>query len=429
VCFSKASGIADVLIENGLEASCVARYIDPSDMAEKALHLATEPASLDVAKVLKSIGESSFSLTKYCQQLLDLKVTAKDNLEKASDTVKALTNGKYFDASYYHGMPVQACANNHAATAYCWDYVMETRAGTVIRKPAIGFNPLVYRERLALDRLSDPLLHHLTAPGLPAYQPPAVISPESRPSPSGATTLKSALHIHAFYVDLLPDILDRLLQNTSQVDIYITVDTAEKLKQIQELLAIRGKETATVSVRPNQGRDVYPFLLVFEEIKNAYDVIGHVHTKRSPHVKDGSDLVSRWRNLLLGNLLGSEHCRDMLDRVMGHFSAHPDIDIIFPDDPHVIGWGKNVEIARDLVSDQAFDALPKNFDFPVGTMFWARSRYLDSISKLDVHHRFTPREPLPIDGTILHAWERVLGAMASTGVPRYALTSVPGLTR
>ena len=429
VCFSKASGIAAVLIENGLEASCVARYIDPSDMARKALSLSGEQASLEVGQALKSIGESSFSLAKYCQHLLDLKITATDHLEKAGHTVNTLINSKYFDAGYYHGTPLQPGANTHAATAYCWDYVMETRAGTVIRKPAVGFNPLVYRERLGLDRLIDPLLHHHSTPGAGQYHAPAVISPASGASSPEPASLKSALHIHAFYVDLLPDILDRLLQNTFQVDLYITVDTPEKMKQVTDLLSTRATETATVSVRSNQGRDVYPFLLVLEEIKGSYDVIGHVHTKRSPHVRDGSDLVSRWRNLLLGNLLGSDQCENMLDRVMVHFSTHTDIDIVFPDDPHIIGWGKNVDIARDFVSDRAFDDLPKSFDFPVGTMFWARTRYLDAILKLDVHNRFSPKEPLPIDGTILHAWERVLGAMAATPVPRYALTHVPGLSR
>ena len=91
--------------------------------------------------------------------------------------------------------------------------------------------------------------------------------------------------------------------------------------------------------------------------------------------------------------------------------------------------GGDIDVAKNLMSDQAFRKLPHYFDFPVGTMFWAKPLYLKNIAKLNVQNQFLPSEPLPVDGTILHAWERVLGAMASIDKSRYALTSVPGLTR
>ena len=429
VCFAKASGIADVLIENGLEALCVARYIDPSDMAKKALHLLADTVSTQVGHSLRVIGESSFSLPKYCHQLVALQSRANSHIQEASRSVKALIDGKYFDATYYHGSPPQTGVAAHSETEYCWDYVMTTRAGNVVRKPVVGFNPLVYRERLGLDILVEPVTHYLSAPKDERYQAPAIISPASNAVPEKSTALRLALHIHAFYIDLLPDILDRLLKNATQVAIFITVDSDENKELVANLLDKRNTEQASISVCPNRGRDVYPFLMTFEEMAGNYDVIGHVHTKRSPHVKDGSNLVSRWRNLLLGNLLGSEHCPNMMDRVTAHFSTHLNTDIVFPDDPHVIGWTKNVNLAREMLPEHVFDTLPKNFDFPVGTMFWARSHYLSTISEMDVQHRFTPKEPLAIDGTVLHAWERLLGAMAATPTPRYALTYVPGLNR
>lgn len=429
VCFSKASGIADVLRESGLEEWCVARYIDPSDMAQKAVRLADEPIATQVAGQLKSIGDTSFSLPKYCLRLQDLQNQARERLEHARTTVDALMKDHHFDAAYCQGAPSLPSVKASVEREYCWEYVTATRAGAVVRKPSVGFNPLVYRERLELPLDSDPLLHHVQSPEDARYHKPKLITPKSTPLSAQTPPIRTALHLHAYYVDMVPEILDRLLENSARVDIFITVDTPDKETRITRLLNERGTEQAAISIRPNEGRDVYPFLRVLDEIKGDYDVIGHVHTKKSPHVKDGSDLVSRWRSLLLGNLLGSEHCPAMLDRILNHFAIESDIDIIFPDDPHIIGWGKNAEIARDLIGDEVFEALPKNFDFPVGTMFWARSDYLQTIAKLDVQHRFSPKEPLPIDGTILHAWERVLGAMVAAPLPRYALTYVPGLSR
>lgn len=428
VCFDKASGIADVLKAHGLQQQCVAEYINTTDMAQKALRLLDSHMEPVVREALRDIGADAFSMAKYCSDLIRLQETATNHWNAASATVNALQEGQYFDAAYYSGQTFAPYRHQTTERALCWEYVLSTSLNTTVRKPTPGFNPLAYRERLSLPSTQDPLLHHMKQPQLQAID---LITPAScEPSSRSTQSSRVALHVHAYYPELLSDILQRLQVNQSLVDLFITVDSAAKGEEVKRILLSIGIDQAHLANHPNVGRDVYPFISVCHSIIERYDLIGHLHTKKSPHVDEGSDLIKRWRELLLGNLLGSNHEPRMFDRIVAYMDKHPEVQIVFPDDPHIMGWGKNEAMARQLVSDKEFSELPQHFDFPVGTMFWARAGYLHSFLDMNLPERFTPVEPLPIDGTVLHAWERMLGAKAAASHPPcYALTFVPGLTR
>ena len=429
VCFDKASGIADVLKDSHLAIDCVAAYINPSDMACKALRLCEDSTKQRIQQALQTIGEKTFSMSKYCQQLFELREMAKRTLNRNTLTAEAVIKSNQLDVCYYTGTRPTARQHQRTYIESCWEFVLKTGAGTAIRKPQVGFNPFIYRERIGLDSDTDPFLHFIQNKKTQHNVLPQIVGPESELLGSEVAQPTVALHIHAYYPELLTDILERLQKNRTHVSLFITVDSAAKQAQVQNLLRTTGLQEGNVSVQPNRGRDVYPFLRLCESILESYDIIGHIHTKKSPHVRDGSNLVTRWREMLLGNLLGSNVCVDMLDRIVTHLNNHPSVQIIFPDDPHIIGWGKNIGIAKEIESTASFASLPKFFDFPVGTMFWARSAYLDPFVHMALPERFTPEEPLPIDGTVLHAWERLLGAKAGTEPPGYSLTFVPGLTR
>jgi lipopolysaccharide biosynthesis protein len=74
---------------------------------------------------------------------------------------------------------------------------------------------------------------------------------------------------------------------------------------------------------------------------------------------------------------------------------------------------------------------PKNqyFNFPMGTMFWARSSAIRSLIVLNLSWEDYPAEPLPYDGTMLHAIERLLPFIVDAAHYRSVVTNVPGITR
>jgi lipopolysaccharide biosynthesis protein len=73
--------------------------------------------------------------------------------------------------------------------------------------------------------------------------------------------------------------------------------------------------------------------------------------------------------------------------------------------------------------------LPPSIDFPVGTMFWARPEALAPLLRLGLSWDEYPPEPLPIDGTMLHALERLLPLVAEESGYHYATTYLPRFVR
>jgi lipopolysaccharide biosynthesis protein len=61
-------------------------------------------------------------------------------------------------------------------------------------------------------------------------------------------------------------------------------------------------------------------------------------------------------------------------------------------------------------------------------MFWARPRALAPLFGLRLDWGDYPEEPVPIDGTMIHALERLLPFAAGHAGFRYATTHVPGVT-
>ena len=74
--------------------------------------------------------------------------------------------------------------------------------------------------------------------------------------------------------------------------------------------------------------------------------------------------------------------------------------------------------------------LPKTtFNFPVGNMFWARTTALKPLFDLGLAWDDYPSEPVPYDGSLLHALERILPFVTENTGFRNAVTHVPGFTR
>ncbi len=65
----------------------------------------------------------------------------------------------------------------------------------------------------------------------------------------------------------------------------------------------------------------------------------------------------------------------------------------------------------------------------MGTMFWAKVSSLKPMLNLGLDWDDYPVEPLPIDGTMLHALERLFPFAVQKSAQQMSLTYVPGVTR
>ena len=119
----------------------------------------------------------------------------------------------------------------------------------------------------------------------------------------------------------------------------------------------------------------------------------------------------------------------MADSILASMKADPSLGMVFPDDPNAEGWNANRGIAEALASKMGIEELPQHFNFPVGTMFWARTCALSPLIDVNLQWDDYPQEPLPYDGTLLHAIERILPLTLRVGTLRTAVTNVTGVTR
>lgn len=138
-------------------------------------------------------------------------------------------------------------------------------------------------------------------------------------------------------------------------------------------------------------------------------------------------LANEW-NFLFENTMGG--LSPMADVILQNLERNPRLGLVFPDDPHVIGWTENKLIAENLASRMNMDIpLQESINFPMGTMFWARTSAIMPLFDLNLQWDEYPEEPAGYDGTILHAIERIVPLIVEKTGYQCAVTHVPGVSR
>lgn len=424
ICFDKTTGIADILIANGLGEACVVPYIDTVKMAEKVIAFAqSKSLSETVGEQLQKVALKEFDMKNYVAQLEKIGLDSTALLEQEQkDTItigkSGLAQMDFFSPPFPHILPDQV------AHYYIRLWASEVRK----RKLFPGFHPGIFMEQSELYQTGcDPLANYLRV-GQPVgpWQFEVIRSEEKKETLP--LRLRVALHLHVYYPDLLPNMLDRLNKNRVRPDLFISVPTEQIRDEVENLLAENYTgNIIEIHIVPNRGRDIGPFLTAFgTTLMDNYDIVGHLHTKKTADIKSGN-MAQEWHAFLIENLLGGKN--NMADIILNHFEADPTIGIIFPDDPNVVGWGNNLSYAKAFGQQLGIHSLPQNIIFPVGTMFWAKVEALIPIFKLGLDWQDYPAEPLPYDGSMLHALERMLPLIVSKQGFRPVLTNVTGVTR
>lgn len=424
LCFDKTTGISEFLKENGLEDQCVARYLDTADMANKIIKLASsKKLREELGEKLKKSASLNFDLENYIDkvELYAIDACKSNTLEKLNFDLILKSNK--FRQDFYRSPQILNISDRNMIRLYLRSWITKTS----LRKPMPGFNPYIYADfNDTAD--NDPFAHFLQA-GLP--RGPwlnEVINLDAADS-SYELVGKVALHLHVYYVDLLPDMLARLSVNRVCPDLYISVPNKKVKASVIDLLKKYEFSRVDVRVVPNKGRDIAPFITEFgKEIFNRYDYVGHLHTKKSVDVQD-RDAILIWNEFLMKNLLGDGLSIRSADIILEWMDKDIGLGMVFPDDPNVLGWGKNEKFAVDLVDKLEIPDIPQNFNFPVGTMFWARSSALKPLFDLNLDWDDYPIEPLPYDGSLLHAIERILPFVIKKSGFKYATTNLSGVTR
>ena len=240
---------------------------------------------------------------------------------------------------------------------------------------------------------------------------------ESHQVTSAGKEYTIGVHLHLYYQDML-DICVAYLNNIKvPFDLYVSVplesDTVSIAKSFRRDVRYLGD--VVVECVPNRGRDIAPMIVQFGQHLLCHDFILHIQTKKSPH----ASVLGSWFSEVMESLLGSasgngwevNEIFDLLGR---------DAKIIYPAPNNNIvldrtGWSDNYYLAKELLekySKLRIDDFPI-VEFPQGSMFWARSNAVRTLLSLPLTYADFPVEPLPPDGTIAHALERLILVFAS----------------
>lgn len=237
--------------------------------------------------------------------------------------------------------------------------------------------------------------------------------------------------IHAYYPDVLAEILHTLQQSALPLRLVITTP-AETAAAVEAVLA-HARMQADIHVEENRGRDILPFLRVANRLLDeGEDVLLKLHTKRSTHRGDGD----AWRREFTDALLGRENAA----AILAAFAEDPALGLITPAahlQPLHYYWGANAANVHYLCRRLGLpEADTGSEQFAAGSMYWLRLAALRPL--LDAHLEEWEFEPEAgqVDGTLAHAIERIVlkavtaagfrslgwpkGAPADTAAYRYA---------
>jgi hypothetical protein len=421
LCFENATGLAEILARDDETATCILPFLSVRDAASKIIDFYRSPECRALmSQRMQALAKQHFDMQRYVAQLVDIAEGITENVCQQKDDVAALQGSDEFLSDFYLPRTSRLTREDTIRA-----FVKSCQSQIYTRKPAPGFYPHLYVKHHDLTRKQvNPFVHFIQAgrPAGPWQEPVINISDEAVYSDKN---MRVAVHIHAFYPNLLGDIISRLAINKTKCDLFISVTSDSAAKEVRNSLAAYNGGSCDVRIVPNRGRDIGPLLTEFAADLLPYDVVGHFHTKKSTHVV-GSNLVRDWVEFLAENLLGGKH--HAVDRILLMFAQNPKLGLVFADDPHLIGWDKNKLVAERLAGQIGIDDLPDwYFPFPVGTMFWVRPQALKPLLDLQFAWKDYPEEPIDIDGSMLHALERLLPTIVKSAGFDRMVTYVPGV--
>jgi glycosyltransferase involved in cell wall biosynthesis len=432
LCFEKTTGIADFLLENGLGDECVAKYLDTHDLARKVKALAdSDELRARVSARCRVAAEKEYDMNAYGSKIEAIALRAAGSEARLKEEVNTILSSGRFRSDFFKDAPVASASEEQTVE----NYLRRVGLGTSVRKPMPGFHPAVYSWlRKSADwksadwRDTDPFVDFLRKglPEGPWLQ--RVIESGAQLKPA-SNAPRVALHLHAFYPDQVAGIVERLNLNISAPDLFASVLTSDAASETRQALSGYRGRIVDVQMTPNLGRDIGPLLMQFgRDLCASYDIVGHLHTKKSPQIEDRA-FAEAWNIFLLENLVGGEDGGPMLDLILCSMAADLGIGIVFPDDPNVISWTKNRKHAEALADRMNYADLPEELNFPIGSMFWVRSSVLLKFVELGLTWDDFAPEPLPVDGTMIHAIERLFGVVPAKMGMTCAVTNVRGVTR
>lgn len=225
---------------------------------------------------------------------------------------------------------------------------------------------------------------------------------------------KVALVMHIHYPDLLEMDYRYVSSMPYESDIYLVTNSEEKKAKIEEVFKDIHCRHFEIRVTQNRGRDIASLLTGTKDVLPKYEYICFVHDKKTKQLQPESKGEGFAYKCLENTLYNETYVYNIIDT----FEANPRLGLLCPPEPShadffpTIGheWGENFEITKELAEKIGLKAPMDEYKghmSPLGDYFWFRREALQKLLDMDWEWEDYPEEPIGIDGSLLHAIERV----------------------
>jgi lipopolysaccharide biosynthesis protein len=231
-----------------------------------------------------------------------------------------------------------------------------------------------------------------------------------------------AVLLHAFYVELVPELLSELAAIPVEFDLIVTNSTGGPLKlDFTGLTNLRNHVVLDVA---NHGRDIWPMVQVVNAgVLDPYELVLKLHTKRSEWRQENDDLSGSgadWRLTLMQNLLGG---RENVEFILNAFAEDPDLGVVTADGS-LLGsdfWASDFDMTCELLRRIELTVDRDKLRFPAGSFYWVRGFVLQGLRSLLMTDEDFETEKGQDDGTTAHAVERSIGILTEEAGLRQAI--------
>ena len=235
-----------------------------------------------------------------------------------------------------------------------------------------------------------------------------------------AAKQKTVFVMHCYFEDLIDESFALAAKFPESTDIFITTNSAEK----QALLADKFNalpNKVDVRVIANRGRDVSSLMVGVKDVILNYDIACFAHDKKTAQINPGTVGESFAYKCFENVASSSDYVLNAIDL----FAKNPRLGIASPPEPNhgvmysTLGfeWGPNFPLTKEVHQELNLHS-PISVDSPpvapLGTMFWFRPKALKPLFYRDYEYEDFPAEPNGIDGTYLHAIERIYPYVAQS---------------
>jgi predicted HAD superfamily hydrolase/GT2 family glycosyltransferase len=412
------SELPDIIERSGINV-----FFFPSIWPETFSYVVSELIGMKVPLAAYNLGAPAERIVNYNRGLLlPLTLSVKEliqsldqlkektTIERINEQITVLKNTPLFEADFYRTANVDVSSSG--MDPYIHYLLFGAKEG---RNPSLKFDSAYYLlvNKDVKDGGINPLIHYILV-GEKQGRKPIRTGNENILNKTGIeinNNLKIAVVIHAFYEDLINELLEYTTNIPVNYSILISV-VSDEGKEIAERWA-KNKNFKSIKIKkvPNRGRDIAPAFIHFKNELIEFDLVCKLHSKKSLYT-GGEQVV--WRRQLIENLIGSEQ---IVRNVLEMFQADSKTGLIYPISnllPYwAYSWLSNKGAAIHL-QEKLKIQLPLNgyIDYPMGSMFWFRPEALKHFIDGTIVLEDFKEEPCGNDGTFAHAIERAIAYVA-----------------